>query len=354
MQQDHRSNGSSADLLSLASYLSAHVRFLVWGALLVLLGSRALLQLKDAEYEARATFAPSSPSASDLSAIGGALGGFAASLGVLGSGQQGAKFYADLAQSDVVILSAVDTLAKGVAPEVPRFDYAAVNELKADSAPALRDVVLRHVKKNLNVEFDARTSVVAVSFVSHDPKLSFAMAHALTAALDRFNVELLQRTARSRTRFLEDRLEELRAERRASEVRLSEFLQGNRQYQLSPPLVLRQTELRQDFETKNANLVSLQSTLDKSRIDEMRDTPVLMMLESPMLPVTPSGPRRTLLALQLAFLWVFLGTMFFAVRAVVAHMASHRPSDYRTLSSNLRRFLPRAAPTRVSSRDSAN
>lgn len=335
------------DLLSLAGYLSRYSRILAWGALLVFLGVRGLLALVPDRYEARASFAPSGPGGADLGALG-ALGGMAASLGLGTGGQQGAKFYADLAQSDVVILRSLDTLQRGVAADVPPIDYVVLNELEAKSPELLRELALRHFRDNLTVEFDARTSVVTVAVTAKEPQHAYAATRAVIAALDRFNVDLLQSTARARSRFLEEKIAGLRAERAAAEAALGDFLLRNRQFQFSPTLALREAELRQLFEAKNASLMSLQSTLEKSRIEQTRDTPVLMMLDAPRVPVTPSGPKRTLFALQLAFLWIALGCLVLSVRSVLSYAAARRPEEMRQIQSDLARLAPLPRSSRTS------
>lgn len=340
----------SSDLLSIAGQLSRHARLLAWGALVVLVVGRGLLQLLPDRYTADASFAPSGPSLSDLGSLG-ALGGMAASLGLAPGGQQGPKFYADLAQSDPVLLRALDTLKHGVGAGVPTFDYPAVKHLKAKSPLKLRDAALAQLRGQLTVTLDVRTAVVTVEVADADPALAYALTRAIIAALDRFNVELLQNTARARTRFLEERVVEARAERAAAEGALRSFLVGNRQYQTSPALALRAEQLQQEFEAKNTNLRSVLDALDKSRVEQSRDTPVLMMLGEPLMPATPSGPHRTLLALELAFLWVFGASMIVAARAVMRHVAGARPVEVQQIREDLARVAQLPSPRRARDRD---
>jgi hypothetical protein len=84
----------------------------------------------------------------------------------------------------------------------------------------------------------------------------------------------------------------VRDDLRASEDRLAAFFSGNRVYENSPSLSLTQTRLTRDMELQRQLNATLSQQAEQAKLDEVRDTPVLTVLERPDLPLRPE-PRGT-------------------------------------------------------------
>ncbi len=306
-----------ADVLSMFVAVARSWRRLLGGSVVCAAGAGLLLLLSPDYYTTHTTFAPStSPSA--LANIGN----LAASLG-LGIGdmaENGPKFYADLVTSDAILLQVLDTTRHP-------YNYYRLSHLSAKDTLRLRDKGLRHLRRHLDVDFDVRTSVVTVEIATRDPQISVDMAQVLLDALNRFNISTLQTTARARRQFLEQRLREARQELAQATDSLKFFYIRNRQYQQSPVLVLHEADLRQEYALKQQTVNSLASSLEQARIDEVRDTPVLTVLDTPILPSKPSGPKRALLAIGFGFLWLAGYAFWVSTTVVTGDLATRRPNE---------------------------
>jgi uncharacterized protein involved in exopolysaccharide biosynthesis len=152
-------------------------------------------------------------------------------------------------------------------------------------------------------------------------------ANALLAGLNDFNVTTYQTTASAKRDFLERRLEQARLELSTSEGELRTFYTANRQYQQSPLLVFREAELRQAYELRKQNLVTLLTSFEQARLDQVRDTPVLTILDRPLLPARPTGPNRIILAVGAAMVWLGLSSLIVMSRAALSQLATLRPRE---------------------------
>jgi uncharacterized protein involved in exopolysaccharide biosynthesis len=120
--------------------------------------------------------------------------------------------------------------------------------------------------------------------------LSQRIATKLLDVLNAFNLARRQSQARSERQFIEDRLAAARAESRVAENRLQNFLTGNRTVFNSPVLQFEQQRLQRDVTITQQVLLTLTQSFEQARIEEVRDTPVITIIEPPNLPVDPQ-PR---------------------------------------------------------------
>lgn len=336
------------DLISIVHALKPYRRLLGIGALVSWAIVFGVFQFAHDRFETEASFMPSGPNQSELgsalSSVAGGLGGLASSMGLLsGGGGSGTivnpKFYADLVTTDAILLQVLDTTGKNP------YNYIKIYHLKSKTPLRLRDAALEHLRRRVKVDLDPRTSVITVRFAGLTPEFSVQVMHTLLDALNRFNIQTLQTTAHAKTKFTETRVAVMKDDVSVAEGRLRDFLLQNRTYAQSPLLTLQQAQLRQDFTLKNEMLVSLENTLEKARLDEVRDTPVLTILNEPLLPSKPSYPPRFLFGVEAAIAWVAFASVFIVVRGNfrAANARYERQHDTRTRSGGPSRGIADAA-----------
>jgi uncharacterized protein involved in exopolysaccharide biosynthesis len=118
--------------------------------------------------------------------------------------------------------------------------------------------------------------------------------------VNQFNLETRRSQAASERTFTEQRVQEVRHELRRAEDDLQRFLQRNRDYRNSPQLTFEQDRLAREVAVRQALYTTLSQALEKAKIEEVRDTPVITVVERPEMPAKPDGRgllRKGLLAL---------------------------------------------------------
>jgi uncharacterized protein involved in exopolysaccharide biosynthesis len=159
-----------------------------------------------------------------------------------------------------------------------------------------------------------KTGVVSLTATSKDPRLSFRIATLVLAELNRFNLSTRQSQAASERRFVERRLAQARDSLRAAEDALSVFLSTNRGLISAAELKMRESRLSREVDLRQQVYVTLAQSLEQARVDEVRDTPVLSVIEEPNRPVFPDSRQIPLLAALSAFFGAVLAAWFIVIR----------------------------------------
>jgi uncharacterized protein involved in exopolysaccharide biosynthesis len=185
------------------------------------------------------------------------------------------------------------------------------------SPPRSMELALKRLRTQaLAVSLDRRSGLVTVSVTLADPVFAAAIANAISAELDAF-VRVFQRTqAQNRVGWIQTRQDQVLEELRRSEVVLRDFRIRNRNTLASPELQLQEARFLRDVESNSAVYVELRRQLELAKIDEVKNIPVIQILDTARAPVRKSAPRRSILvlsAMALTFL-ATLGSILMALR----------------------------------------
>ena len=179
---------------------------------------------------------------------------------------------------------------------------------------AIKDLLTR-----ITVTTARATGIVEVQVVSPWRSVSLAIASALADGVNDYNQRTRQGQAAAERRFIESRLEEAKSDLGEVEDRLSVHIAANRRIDASPELTFERDRLQRELALKQGVYESLAQAYEDARIREVRDTPVLTMVEPPSAPTTPLSRGR----LKRLILGMVLGG-FVAVFTVIASMFVNR------------------------------
>ncbi|HXG69649.1 MAG TPA: hypothetical protein VNJ04_03440 [Gemmatimonadaceae bacterium] len=172
---------------------------------------------------------------------------------------------------------------------------------------ALRSAIKARELKDLNA--------VEMSVTSRWPSVSLALAEKIVSSVNRFNLETRKSQATAERRFVETRAVEAERALRDAEDRLQAFLQGNRVFSTSSQLSFERNRLEREVTLRQQAYSSLILSREEARIREIRDIPVITVLDAPRLPFV-SEPRRTG---QRAILGALAGGILGVLIALFAH-----------------------------------
>jgi uncharacterized protein involved in exopolysaccharide biosynthesis len=223
------------------------------------------------------------------------LAGLAAQFGVAvptGSGGQSPDFYADVLHSDGMLrrlLAAKYTDANGQPINL------VTNLIPGSYEPAQRaEYALREFRNRVATSVGLKTGIVSVSVKVTDPELARQIIERAISELNALNVRAQQDIAAQERAFTDERLTVARTELRLAEDRLEGFLRSNRVVVGSPQLVLQEERLRRDVSLHQQVVVGLAQSFEQSRIEEVRNVPVISVVEPPVRPALPDS-RKLLL-----------------------------------------------------------
>ena len=197
------------------------------------------------------------------------------------------------------------------------------------TTPALRrDAAIERLSDALDISISPRTNLVMVRVTASSPELALQLNRRLLDLLGEFNLRRRQSRASEERRFAEERLASVKAELRVAEDRLQSFLQSNRDYQNSPSLVFSYERLQADVTLLRQVVATLQQSAEQAKIEEVRDTPTVTLVESPNLPVRPDSRGTVKFALIGIVVGMFLGMGLAFVRETLSRPSVRATSDY--------------------------
>ena len=251
--------------------------------------------LKPAKYVASASFIPQG---TDVSRAG--LASLAGQFGfALPATNQSLSpdFYAKLSRSPVLLKPiardtiTVDEMGHRRIPFQELFDIQGVS-------PAQREEKGAHLLSGMiSTTVDKTTGIVEISVSTRWPSVSLAIARALVDGVNDFNQRTREGQAAAERKFVEGRSVVARAELRAAEDRLQGFLSNNRDFSRSPELAFEHDRLQREVMLQQQVFTSLVQSLEDVRIREVRDTPVITIIEPPSVATVPASRRRAALVL---------------------------------------------------------
>ncbi len=276
--------------------------------------------LRDPTFTTQASFRPqgSEASASQLMALATQFG-----VNIPGAAQgeeASPAFYAELLTSREILsrIAAREYHVEGVGG-AGLADLLEVED-EGDEELRLRRTIERLRNDVLTVQTSRETGIVTIEARTTWPDLSFEIARRLLDEIARFNLDTRQSQAAAERAFIEERVDSAREALTEAEASMQTFLQANRQWENSPDLTFQHDRLERDISLRQQVYTTLVQSFEQARITEVRDTPVITVLQPPFLPARDS--RRLVL---MAAVGIALGGMVGVVLAFIVE-ALRRPA----------------------------
>lgn len=321
--------------------LLAHARWFVIVPLITGVLAGVLTLVFGRTWVAESTFAPQTSGGSTAR-----LAALASQFGVAIPGMEEADasidFYLRLARSRVLLEEvALHDYAFAFTPEstdTVRGTLITLYDIDADTQMKRLHAAIERLNADLEVSGDLNAGVVTVRTHAPWAGLAVQMNRALLDGIDRFNQERRQGQAAAEREFLENRLVTARAELLASENALSGFLESNRRYEDWPALRFQRDRLARQVNQSEQLVGSLVQAYEQARLQEVRNTPVIAVLDPPEGSARRDGSLignvvwGTLAGAMLVLLLVF-------AREYATRERSANPADYEEFAARRRGLL---------------
>jgi uncharacterized protein involved in exopolysaccharide biosynthesis len=297
-------------LLALLGLIRRHARLIAGGALVGALTVGLIVMLLPRTWTIRASFLPVSGQSSTSG-----LAGLAAQFGVQVPGKEGGDspaLFTELLSSRDVLVRIVDTVYTDSASGETKPLTEWLEAEGSDSAAQLEDA-LHRLKERLAVRPSRETGVVSIAVQMEQPAVALQVVSRLIRLVEDFNVRRRQVLAAAEERFVGERLQRTGDELRQAEEELEQFLARNRSYQNSPQLALEWERLQRKVQMRQEIYSGLMQMYEQARIDAVRNTPVIAVIDPPQIPGVPDRRRLALKAaagaafgMILVIAWTFL------------------------------------------------
>jgi uncharacterized protein involved in exopolysaccharide biosynthesis len=239
---------------------------------------------------------------------GGQLSGLAAQFGVNfggGDAMNSPQFYLDLMETRQLLLPVAQkqyriTTDSGVISG----DLIRIYHIKPDRPRVMQVKVVEALQRQVKSVVSPKTGVITLTVVTGNPELSLQVSQNILDQVNIYNLATRQRQAAAERVFAERQVGEKRAELRQAESDLENFLESNRLYRQSPQLTLEYNRLQREVDRRNQIYSTLLSAYETARIEEVKDLPVITVIEPPELPIVADrrgGARKTAIGLLVGF-----------------------------------------------------
>lgn len=267
---------------------------------------------RPAHYTSTFSFLPQTGQDQTRSGLASLAGQLGMAVGSLGGQSQPPQFYADLLKTREILGEIVRKPLAAAGPDTMLSQFL---DVRGDEPAVVEERTIRVLQDRVIASSVAArtTGMVDVRVSTESAEVSREIAQRLLDGLNRFNVATRKSQASEERKFAENRLAEARTSLRVAEDALQHFLQGNRQFNNSPELTFQRERLQREVSLQEQVVTGLAQQYEDARLREVRDTPVITVIERPSLPVLPDPRGRVTI--------VVLGIVLSLVAAVAFVLA---------------------------------
>jgi uncharacterized protein involved in exopolysaccharide biosynthesis len=161
--------------------------------------------------------------------------------------------------------------------------------------------------KKIDISEDRNTGIYTLTLSASEPQLASDIIAALIEELDTHQKEYNKAITSKARKFIEERIVTMGKELREAEESLKDFTVSNRRIENSPLLLLEQQRLAREVSVPAGVFTMLKQQLETTKIEEVKDSDYVIVLDPPEAPLKRSGPNRRKMVIFAGFLGIGLG-----------------------------------------------
>jgi uncharacterized protein involved in exopolysaccharide biosynthesis len=256
-------------------------------------------------YKSEATFIPQGADQSGASAL-------ATQFGIrmpTTSGGWGPAVYVELMHSRALLEPLASTPVVVAEEGNRRVTLMDLLRISGPTPQERLDYTVQRLEQLVQVSEDKRLAAVRVSVVTPWPSVSLALVKEAVDGVTNFNLQTRKSQAAAERQFAENQAAEAERALRDAENRSQDFLQRNRTIAGSPELMFERDRLQREVTLRQSVYTSLLQNREEARLREVRDTPVITVIESPRLAVVGEPRKSVKKALVGGMTWALLGVL---------------------------------------------
>lgn len=298
--------GDSISPLSVASFALRYRRVLFGLPVLAFGISIVTAIVFGVGYASRSSFVPQ-PRESGASRVSALAAQFALLAGGSDSGES-VEFYAQLLRSHEMLTQAVlSTYAVPGGPggrDTARGTLVDLWEPSGANVAARARAAVHRLDRQLSISTSREANSVTLVTRAESPELAVQINRRLLELVSEFNLQKRRSRAEAEREFTAGRVREAQQELETAEDAQRRFLEQNRQYQASPQLRFEAARLERRVSLRQQVHQSLAESYEQARIEEVRDTPVVTVVDRPEFDV-----RRARSRLVDAIVWALVAAI---------------------------------------------
>ncbi len=171
------------------------------------------------------------------------------------------------------------------------------------------EIAIKKLDKHIEVFEDKSTGLIRIKSTFQDPVLSANIANYIGQEVQNYIQRENSAQSKKEKIFISDRLQLVKQELEDAEINLKKFKERNRGYEESPELFMVFSKLFRESEAKKEVYLMLQQQLELARIDEVKKSPILHILDKAVPPSRKSSPVRSYFMISFLVLGLTLSSI---------------------------------------------
>jgi uncharacterized protein involved in exopolysaccharide biosynthesis len=191
-------------------------------------------------------------------------------------------YYSSFENADGEVTN-LSTLLKG--KKIPFFN-------KSQKPSLEKFLIIEKFKDRLSISYDRRSNITSISVSIEDPNVAKQILDLYYLELSSYINQSINNAASYKKNFIEKRSATVQEELFSAESKLEIFLNENKFIQDSPLLRKKLNELTREISVKESAYIVLKKELEMAKIDEIKNTLKIFILEKPQVSPLKSYPSR--------------------------------------------------------------
>jgi len=171
----------------------------------------------------------------------------------------------------------------------------------------------------IDISEDIKTAILTLSINASEPKLAAEINRVLIDELDTHQRKYNKAKTSDTKQFIEERIIDIEKELMVSEENLKVFMDRNRRIENSPALQLEQQRFGREVAVLTGVFTTLKQQLETTKIEEVKESDYVIVLDSPEVPLKRSKPNKKLMVILAGILGLGLGTTLAFIREYAAN-----------------------------------
>jgi uncharacterized protein involved in exopolysaccharide biosynthesis len=333
--------GVRATPLAVVNLLLRNVGLIARVAAVTVLLAAGLTLIRGANYVAESRFKPQAGARSSTR-LAGIANQFGINLGDAGE-DESVDFYAELARSN--------ELLREVASSQFRFEtkpgqirsgtIVQLYGIKGDTPEEKLRRATSLLRDATSAGASVKAGIVTLRTTARWPELATLINRRLLDLINEFNVKKRRTGASAEREFVETRLQTSRQELRSAEEALQRFREQNRGFLGAPQLTAELARLDRQVQLENQVYTGLATAYEQARLEEVRNTPVVTVIDGPEHSAKRAGGILVVNAFIGLIVGLLLGVAIALIREYLLRVEQEDPSTYMEFDTLYHRILYR-------------
>jgi uncharacterized protein involved in exopolysaccharide biosynthesis len=178
----------------------------------------------------------------------------------------------------------------------------------------LKIIAIENFLGMIDISEDIKTGIITLSISASEPSFAAEVNQALIEELDTHQRKYNKAKTSDTKKFIEERIIDIEKELMATEEDLKVFMDRNRRIENSPALQLEKQRLGREVTVLTGVFTTLKQQLETTKIEEVKESDYVVVLDSPEAPLKRSKPKKTLMVILTGFLGIGLGIIIGFIR----------------------------------------